>query len=168
MNNGIHTTKLFYPLTGKELQATIAKHFGDVLDGCPVLAEHLTFPRATYKVTLELESYPMDQAITLQAAGDLGDQEVQTEPEVTKVVFSREIGETQETAPDAIRQEAGLPQPKMERQADTGTHIDGFQEPRSATVGGGTKPRGRPRMAAPKMEPLLNDDGQPVERNTGA
>ena len=173
----VTATKLFQPLTGTELKAIITADIDRVLENCSIFAEHLTHPLAAYKVEIYLESYPMNSAETLRAEGAIkveGSQE--GEKKLDKIVFSRSVGDTQETAPDALRQEHDLPQTRPTKQPDTGIITDAPQ-PTSVSVGKGTIPRPKPASvtvgkAATKAkveevsENAVDDTGEPVKINS--
>ncbi len=136
-------TRLFHALTGTELKEILIKEFTQRLDRCQILVEHLTFPKVTYKLELTIDSYPMSEAATVGATRTLGNPDHVGTPNREELVYERTIGDTQETAPDKIREENDLPVFRTERQQDTGTLIDAPQKGQrvSATVGEGTKPR---------------------------
>lgn len=156
----ITLTRLFNPLTGIELQEILAAQFKAELSKTELLQAHLTFPKVNYTITLELLTYPMDK------------------PEI--IAFSREIGETQETAPDKLREDNEIPTLRTERSPETGQMIDVRQPVKTvATVGKGTEPRTAEAIPKPshkakakrivevQAEPvgdqLLDDDGNPIE-----
>jgi hypothetical protein len=156
------STKLFHAMTGHELAKVILDDIGTLLDSSQTLQEHLTFPTCTYKIRVELESYPMNDKLVIASEKSFETLEVE-----------KSIGETQETAPDAIREQHQLPTLRTERQPDTGGHIDVEQKPK-IVVGKGTAVRAR--AAAVKAKPattidpnaLVDDDGQVVKTNKGA
>lgn len=138
-------TKLFHPLTGPELREIIINEFTSKLDNSTLFQPHLTFPKAIFKIELTLESYPMNQPEEFRAERILEVEGVPVKAPVTeKIVTSREVGDTQETAPDALRIENELPVPQTVQDPVTGFHTDGpLVEEGKVTVGAGTRPRGR-------------------------
>lgn len=162
------STRLFHPLTGSELRQTIVNEFERALENSPLLQQHLTFDTATYEVRFHLESYPMDGALDIRVGRQIGTTpDPKGEPQTDDVIISRELGKTQETAPDKIREDNDLPVPTMARDEQTGQMIDVPKE-RKITVGGGTKPRGRPRKIEVSEEPILDDSGVPIKSNKAA
>lgn len=142
MNNSVMTTKLFYPLSGPELALIIQNALKESLAGSQLLQPHLTFPKATFTISLTIDSYPMsypdetriERTLEIEGA-KLGEAKTET------ITLSRSLGETQETAPDALREEANLPIPRAVRDPETGRHTDAPVA--KITVGAGTVPRGR-------------------------
>jgi len=166
------TTKLFHALAGDELAKVIKDDVERLLNGSQILVPHLTFPKCSYSVEIRLESYPMDRAVIFETNGefDSGDSKPE-DRQVETLTSKREIGETQETAPDAVREAHDLPTLVTERQADTGAIIERPKMPR-VTVGKGTEPRGKmtvkgkaktqPTTGDAQEEVFLDDDGKPV------
>jgi hypothetical protein len=163
----LSTTRLFNPLTGTELKEILEKEFHQKLEGCELLAPHLTFPRLTYKVELYLEAYPMDYPVTLRAGRTIGDPEHEGPKTEQKLVYSREIGETQETAPDKVREDNQIPTLRVEKDPNTGQLTDVKQPVKktSISVGAGTRPRSAKKASIPEEPVIVEVDVDPEPEN---
>lgn len=159
----MNQTRLFHALNGFELRQILLTEFENRLNGCQILQSHLTFPKVSYKLELTIDSYPMSEPATVGATRTLGDPQHSGPSNREELVYSRELGETQETAPDKIREENEIPVLRTERQEDTGLLID-KEAPRriSATVGEGTKPR-KTVKSVPRVETYPDGDVIEVE-----
>ena len=172
-------TRLFRPLNGVELRQILINECTQRLEKCQLLVEHLTFGKVNYKVEITIDSYPMDSPAVVGATRTLGNPDHIGPSDREELVFTGEIGETQETAPDKIRENHQLPTLRTERSPDTGLMADVEQRFITETVGQGTKPRKtntksvksvtsptpmevKAQPAEIKAEPLLDDDGNPV------
>jgi len=162
----IATTKLFYPLDGAELKKIILDDFKAQLDNNQLLQAHLTFPTASFDLELTISSYPMDNEAKIKLERLLGDDpDPKTTPVKQSIRVSRKLGETQATAPDAMRIEHELPVLETQR-SDSGQLVDGERKRGPVariTVGKGARARGIEPAAA--LEPTLGDDGEPVKAN---
>jgi hypothetical protein len=141
----MQTAKLFHPLTGPELREIIISELKAKLDGSTLLQPHLTFPKAVFKLELTIESYPMNAPEEFVVERVLEVEGVPVKEALTeKIVTSKEVGETQETAPDALRIRHDMPVPQTIQDPVTGLHTDSpIANDNKVTVGAGTRPRGR-------------------------
>src|SRR5689334_10786999 len=142
----MQTTKLFHPLTGTEFAEIIVNELKARLDNSTLLQPHLTFPKALFKLELTIESYPMNapEEFKIERTLEVTGVPHKEEPLSEKIVTSKSVGETQATAPDALRIENDLPVPVTVQDPSTGLHTDSPSvEDRKVTVGSGTRPRGR-------------------------
>lgn len=99
----------------------------------------------------------MDRPESYTATATLGDTSIQGEPKVEKFTYGRDIGETQATAPDALRIENDMDVMRTERSEDTGRLVDKpTRIAKKITVGKGAKPRANAAVPAP--EPIVEDE----------
>lgn len=154
----LNQTRLFHALNGEELREVILNEFKTRLEKSQFLQSHLTYPKVTYKVEVTIDSYPMSTPAVIGATRTLGNPDHVGSPDREELVYERSLGETQETAPDKIREENDLATFRTERQQDTGQLNDVPQKGRvSATVGEGTKPR-KTVKATPKQTLAVEGD----------
>jgi hypothetical protein len=168
-----NSVRLFQPLSGKELRKIMMDDFERLLDESGYFMEHLSFSLADVEISVKITSNPpLFNDIVLDSNRRLETDDVNsltTEPKTVSFGGTRaRVGEV----PDAEREAHGLPTTEARRDETTGVIFDQKIEPTEvrnvATVGGGTKPRGRQAKAtaAVESEPLLDDEGNPVNVNS--
>ena len=100
----------FNPLNGAEVAQLLSKKVSDALARDERLREHLSYPLFDAKIDIKLtlhagEPYPVELSVSAQE----GDPAAKSaEPAVVELEERFEVGGTQETAPDRVREEAGL------------------------------------------------------------
>lgn len=169
----MNSIRLFNPLTGSELKQTIIKDFMTLVDNCQELSAHLTFPRVDYSIDLSIETYPMDKPIELKTGKSIGDANPKAVPLRKKATVKKALGETQETAPDAIREQGGM-EVTVPTRSDTGQMVDAPRAPRTrVTVGKGSLPRsesvtGPATAPSEPSEDMLDESGMAIKVNSNA
>jgi hypothetical protein len=100
--------QLFNALNGLEVPEVILNEVRRAFEQYPDFAQHITFPRVSWKWRLEMEVYPREPAlIRIESEGQSGLAEFAPEPgeKARRICF---VGEREVTAPDQVRDEEGL------------------------------------------------------------
>jgi hypothetical protein len=187
-----NAARLFQPLSGKELRKIMLDDFEKMLDESGYFSEHLSFSLADMEIKATITSNPpLFNDIDLEVKRRLETEDAGELPSTPKTVNIRGKRRSVGEVPDADREEHGLATTEVRRDETTGVFFDQPVESvettsRSATVGGGTRPRGsipeaKVRKAAQGSadlesgpqdvselypnEPLLDDGGQEVKVN---
>jgi hypothetical protein len=176
-----NATRLFNPLSGKELKKIMMDDFERMLDESQYFMEHLSFSLADVQINVSITSNPpLFNDILLERRRRLETDDANELPTEASTVTFGGIRNNVGMVPDAEREAHELPLTEKVRDEQTGVFFDQSVTPTEAvrhetTVGGGTRPRGTnispekvkkaAQGSANLEEPMLDDEGQEIKIN---